>query len=431
MDTQDWKTIEHQLKAPFDPKIIRFRLLQEGPPRQREGNRLARVVAYVPAYAVADRLDNVVGAENWGFRSAPLGFVKGKVSAVKGCLSLFGRAPKEEFAEGIRVEPDESLVSEALRRCAGLWGVGRYLASLERWIEVTSPDPEAWTIPSAELEHLRAMLPRPIAGPEQKEPAEPLPLPVGGEETTAVTATALTERGEERTALEAVVAAEEAEAEEKKEPAEERGAEEGSAEAEEAAEDVERAEEMEAAEPESDADAFDESWSEPEEQEELEAWEDEPEEAASDEMVGEAALVTVERVHPEKVLAIRRLCLELEAQEPVGLEAMAPAVAEEVISRLMKAWGEKQRMASASKQPSLRSAPVSPDSAAAASTTEVSDELWGEYVRLHNEVYRHDPNPALRTTLKPKTIGFMIAGLERQLAERASRPQAAFARPGR
>jgi hypothetical protein len=56
----DWATIHAGLIAPFDPAVVEFRP-QGG--LSEKGN--GRALAYIDARAVMDRLDAVVGPENW------------------------------------------------------------------------------------------------------------------------------------------------------------------------------------------------------------------------------------------------------------------------------------------------------------------------------------------------------------------------------
>lgn len=425
----DWKMIERQLKTPFEPAIIRFRL--QGPPRQREGKLMVQVIAYVPAYAVQDRLDQAVGADNWSFHPTPLAFVKGKVSTVKGGMSLFGRATKEEFGENIRLEPDETPVSEALRRCAGLWGIGRYLAQLEMWVEVVSQDPKSWAISSEDLERFRGMLPDPenYLAPVK----ETMVLEASGEEAAKVVGeVAPPAEAEAEVEVVTPIEMEDEETEQEVAPTEEVAAEEEAGQEEEAeAEEEITASEEEAASAEMEVEEAEEELAEAEEAEE-EGWVSEEEEAeeeaaatAGEEPVSQ---VTVERADPEKVRAIRRLCHDLEEPEPMGLDEMLAPLAEAHLDRLMKQWGEKQRLATSIKPPVSRPAPAS---TASTGVGNVSDEDWRTYVRLHVRVRGGPPNDDARKYLKPSTVALMIKALEEELNQSDQLPAVEAARAGR
>ena len=63
---QDLEWIKAALAAPFDPALVRFR------PAAVSGHR-ALALAYVDVRAIMDRLDNVIGVENWqdGYQLLP------------------------------------------------------------------------------------------------------------------------------------------------------------------------------------------------------------------------------------------------------------------------------------------------------------------------------------------------------------------------
>ncbi len=155
-----WQAIEARLKTPFPPQEVHFRL--QGTPREVQGKLHGQVVAYVDARAVMNRLDEVVGPENWSFRWEPIAVVNGKVTVAKGSLSLYDLPPKEDVGDSGEIEPNKSAVSDALKRAAVLWGIARYLYEREAaWVEVEPLGPKNWRIPKATVERLRASLPRP------------------------------------------------------------------------------------------------------------------------------------------------------------------------------------------------------------------------------------------------------------------------------
>lgn len=158
----DWEQRKSRLCAVFAPKAIRFRFA--GPVRRTaEGKLLAQVVAYVPVHLLQARLDKVVGLENWTYSWTPLAVAPdGAVLSAKGSLSLLNLPPKEGLGEQFPLsEPGETAVSEALRTCSLMWGVGRYLKGLDLWEEVSSPDPRTWMLTEAAVTRLQARLPRP------------------------------------------------------------------------------------------------------------------------------------------------------------------------------------------------------------------------------------------------------------------------------
>lgn len=151
-----WATISQQLRAPFDPQDVDFR--PQGNPAP---NVKCQVVCYVEARAVADRLDDVVGAGNWSFDYTPLVVDKGEIQIAKGTLTIGGVA-KSDVGDASSFAASKGCVSDALKRCAVLWGVGRYLYDVPgAWITMD----EHKRIPADALKRLRAALPRPSDSP--------------------------------------------------------------------------------------------------------------------------------------------------------------------------------------------------------------------------------------------------------------------------
>lgn len=76
-------------------------------------------------------------------------------------------------------EPTKSAVSDALKRSAVQWGVGRYLYELPaEFVEVEQQGEKNWRIPKAVIQRLRASLPRPegmpaAASPQARSGAQP------------------------------------------------------------------------------------------------------------------------------------------------------------------------------------------------------------------------------------------------------------------
>ena len=119
-----------RLKDPFPASDIEWR-----PQGSLGRDGKIGVVAYVDARAVMNRLDEVCGPENWRVRYVHEG------AGVMCCLAI--RVDRPEIGEAYWVEKwdgaEETLIekfkggiSGALKRAANVWGIGRYLYSLER-----------------------------------------------------------------------------------------------------------------------------------------------------------------------------------------------------------------------------------------------------------------------------------------------------------
>lgn len=106
------------LGAPFQPGEV------------KQYSRDGRAMYYITARVVANRLDNVIGPENWDFEVKPWG-----QEALIGTLIL--RLPDGTVVRKSDVggkadmkaadDADKSAASDCLKRCASLFGVARYL----------------------------------------------------------------------------------------------------------------------------------------------------------------------------------------------------------------------------------------------------------------------------------------------------------------
>ena len=127
-----------RLRDPFAPEDIEWRVQQAG---EKNGKPWARVLAYVTNRAIQERLDEVVGPENWQntFREGPAGGVACGLSVR--VVRPDGSAEwitKWDGAENSEVEPVKGGFSNAMKRAAVQWGIGRYLYDLEEgWARVS------------------------------------------------------------------------------------------------------------------------------------------------------------------------------------------------------------------------------------------------------------------------------------------------------
>lgn len=113
------------LKALFPPGDIDWR-----PGKVSNDKTKAMALAYLDARAVMDRLDDVCGPENWqdSYVAGPQGGLICRLS-----IRIDGEwVTKEDGAENTDVESVKGGLSDALKRAAVKWGVGRYLYSLPR-----------------------------------------------------------------------------------------------------------------------------------------------------------------------------------------------------------------------------------------------------------------------------------------------------------
>lgn len=132
------KTIEdvfNALKEPFPPEDIQWRIGQ----KSKDGKK-AMVLPYVTNRAIMDRLDNVVGPENWfnKYRETSGNSDNGYVCELTiiiqtddgpRCLT------REDGASCTNIEPIKGGLSDSMKRAAVQFGIGRYLYNLsESWV---------------------------------------------------------------------------------------------------------------------------------------------------------------------------------------------------------------------------------------------------------------------------------------------------------
>src|SRR6266516_3845864 len=121
----DWDWIEQRLAEPFELSEVRFK------PGVISGNR-ALALAYVDARAIQDRLDDVLDVTGWQdeYECLPDGSVVCRLR-----LRLGGEWITKMDVGGPSEQPDEgdrrkAAFSDALKRAAVKFGVGRYLYRL-------------------------------------------------------------------------------------------------------------------------------------------------------------------------------------------------------------------------------------------------------------------------------------------------------------
>lgn len=109
-----------QLLAPFPPEAIHWRAQS----MNKEGTS-AMALAYIDARDVMARLDEVCGPENWqdSYAETP----KGRLICTLSLRINDEWISKSDGAGDTDVEGDKGAISDALKRTAVKWGVGRYL----------------------------------------------------------------------------------------------------------------------------------------------------------------------------------------------------------------------------------------------------------------------------------------------------------------
>lgn len=166
MNTEEWQALAANLREPFPPEDIDFR-----PGATTKDGKKALALGYVNARAVMDRLDKLVGPENWTYTYEPLHVSNdGVLRLAKAVLTIYG-IRKEDIGEASRTSPSMGCVSHGLKRVAVQWGMGRDLYDLPQvWLDL---DGNSRFNPQ-DIKRLRARLPQPkdYTAPATTEPEE-------------------------------------------------------------------------------------------------------------------------------------------------------------------------------------------------------------------------------------------------------------------
>lgn len=127
--SQATETLLKQLKNPFDPKFVKWRV---GATNADKTKGIA--LAYIDSREVAKRLDDVMGLDGW--QKKLVGVDGGFTCAV--LLKINDEwVGKENAAGNTKVEPLKGGASDAFKRAAADWGVGRYLYYLPNvWVPI-------------------------------------------------------------------------------------------------------------------------------------------------------------------------------------------------------------------------------------------------------------------------------------------------------
>lgn len=126
----DFKEIDAKLKAPFEEKDIQWRLQSCG---MTNGKLWGRCLAYLDSRAVQERLDEVVGPDNWQSvvhkeGDSYLCSLSIRVTHNDGTTEWITRTDGSDSSD---IEAVKGGISGAFKRSAVLFGVGRYLYNLK------------------------------------------------------------------------------------------------------------------------------------------------------------------------------------------------------------------------------------------------------------------------------------------------------------
>jgi hypothetical protein len=138
------------LIAPFPAERVSWRVGSTSADKKR-----GMALAYIDARDVMERLDEVCGPENWQSRYP---HATGKTVCEIGIKIGDEWIWKADGAGDTDFEAEKGALSDAFKRAAVRWGIGRYLYDLDApWVDV-EPAGRSFKISAHELPKLRALL---------------------------------------------------------------------------------------------------------------------------------------------------------------------------------------------------------------------------------------------------------------------------------
>lgn len=139
------------LHKPFDPAKVSWRLGAV----DKVGHK-GLALAYIDARDVMERLDEVCGPANWqdSYSETP----KGRMLCTISIKMDDTWVSKSDGAGDTDVEGDKGAISDAFKRAAVKWGIGRYLYDLDSpWVRAEQKG-KSWVIAKGEDDKLRKVL---------------------------------------------------------------------------------------------------------------------------------------------------------------------------------------------------------------------------------------------------------------------------------
>ena len=168
-DNLNYEGIFARLAAPFHPDDIEWRVGATNAEKTK-----AMALAYITSRAVMDRLDEVIGPENWRdeYRPGPDGGVLCGLSLRIGDEWI----TKWDGADNTDIEAIKGGLSDAFKRAGYKWGIGRYLYRLvAEWVPCeahgkavtlkATPRLPAWALPDEWVSTSGAVVSKPAAAP--------------------------------------------------------------------------------------------------------------------------------------------------------------------------------------------------------------------------------------------------------------------------
>lgn len=146
MAKKDPKSIHAELVKPFAAEDLGWRLQKTF---ENRGQMTGIAVPYVTNRAIMNRLDSVVGPENWYNDFKPWHAVGKKESQLCGISIYFedrGFITKWDGAEDSDIESVKGGLSDSMKRAAVQWGIGRALYNMDTVFVEVEQRGKSWII---------------------------------------------------------------------------------------------------------------------------------------------------------------------------------------------------------------------------------------------------------------------------------------------
>lgn len=167
------------LKAPFDPAKVSWRV---GSTTGDKKKGLA--LAYIDARDVMERLDAVCGPEGW--QDSYTETAKGRIICTIQIKIGDEWIVKSDGAGNTDVEGDKGALSDAFKRCAVKWGIGRYLYDVDSpWVAI-EPMGKSFKISASAKPDLARALGGNAPKPTPKADAKPSEPPAHAKDAKAI-----------------------------------------------------------------------------------------------------------------------------------------------------------------------------------------------------------------------------------------------------
>lgn len=147
------KAMLDALKNPFDPRFVKYRV---GATSKDKKKGIA--LFYIDSREVQKRLDDVCGMDGWQNKETP--FEQGVICELSIRVPSGEWITKTDGGEYTKVSPIKGGCSDALKRAAVLFGIGRYLYYIpNQWYPLneykqfeTEPQLPKWALPNNNID---------------------------------------------------------------------------------------------------------------------------------------------------------------------------------------------------------------------------------------------------------------------------------------